>query len=76
VVKSESICNLRKDLGISAVPDISRLAFLASFRIKFRKNNFVACFYILLFIFIFFFSNFISMFRALITAGKYLEDER
>jgi len=36
VVKSESTCNLRRDVGIFAVPDNSSLAFLASFRIKFR----------------------------------------
>jgi len=55
VVKIEDICNLRKDVTTSAVPDISRFAFLASYRIKFRENNFVfVCFYILLFIYFIF----------------------
>jgi hypothetical protein len=49
VVRSESTCDLRRDVGTSAVSDNLSLAFLASFRIKFRKNNFVVCFYVLFF---------------------------
>jgi len=50
VVKSEGICNLRRNVGMSAVSDNSRLAFLDSFRIEFRENNFLCC-YILFLIF-------------------------
>lgn len=47
MVKSEGVCNLGRDVGMSALSDNSRLAFLASFRIKFRENNFIVFLYII-----------------------------
>ena len=65
MVKIESTCNLGRNVGISAVSDNSSLAFLASFRIKFRENNFVVFLYIT-----FYFFNFISKFTAVIKLGN------
>jgi hypothetical protein len=60
VVKSERICSLLRDVGISAVPDNSSSVFLASFRIKFRENYFVACFYMVFYFFKFYFKVYSS----------------
>ena len=54
-----------RDAGMSAVSDNSSLAFLASFRIKFRENNFVVFLYNT-----FYFFNFISKFTAVIKQGN------
>jgi hypothetical protein len=70
VVRSKSTCDLAKYVGMSALSDNSSLMFLASFRIKFRENNFVVFFYVL------FFSNVIFQLTAVITARKYRKDKR
>ena len=72
VVKSERICKQRHDVGTAADPDDSRYALLASFRTKFRDNNFVVRFYVLLFIFSF--QNLISKFTAVIIVRKFRGD--
>jgi hypothetical protein len=64
VVKSVRIFKLRQDVGTAAVIGNSRYKLLASFRTKFRGNNFVMCFYIRFFN-IFSFPNCISNFTAI-----------
>jgi hypothetical protein len=57
---------LGRNVGMSAVSDNSSLAFLASFRIKFRENNFV----VFLYITFYFFLIIISKFTAVIKQGN------